>query len=365
MNYIKNTILIVDDVELNRVILTEAFKDDYTILESDNGETALKLIAEHKDSIAAVLLDILMPVMNGFEVLQKLNDMGLVDKIPIFLITAYDSEESLISGYNLGAMDIISKPIIPYFVKKRVNSIVELFRSREQLQDECFRQQDMLHEQALEIQSLNHSMIETLATAIEFHSCESGEHVRRIRDITNYMMNTLSHLHPDIYNFDDNQIELVSTAAVLHDVGKIAISDVILNKPGRLTDEEFEIMKTHTLRGCDLLHNIPKIEESPIYEYAYDICRHHHERWDGRGYPDRLKGDEISIYAQIVSIADVYEALTSKRVYKPAFTHEKAFEMILNGECGQFNPILLEGFKEISDKLKVMAESHKDIIQNC
>lgn len=356
----KNIILIVDDVEMNRAILREPFKDDFIIMEADNGELALNIIEEHKDSLASVLLDVVMPVMSGFEVLVKLNAMELINKIPVFLITAYDSEESLMTGYELGAIDIITKPIIPYFIKKRVNNIIELFRSRDRLGNTVLQQQEELQEQEKQIQELNFSMIETLSTAIEFRDCESGEHVQRIRDITYYMMNKLAHMHPDMYEFTPDQIELVSLAAVMHDVGKIAISDTILNKPGKLTNEEFEIMKTHTIKGCELLDSVPKIKENPIYEYAYDICRHHHERWDGRGYPDHLQGDEISIYAQIVSIADVYDALTSSRVYKPAFTHEKAYEMILNGECGQFNPILLNGFKEIYPELKRIAESHKD-----
>ncbi len=348
----KDTILVVDDVDINRAVLCAQFEGQYNIAEADNGSDALDYIMANTDTLAAILLDVVMPVMNGFDVLQTLYDTGLTEKIPVFLITAYDSAKSMETGYKLGAMDIIIKPITPHFVQKRVNSIIELFRTREQLLDTVIAQEKTLQEQSQEIQELNYSIIETLATAIEFRDCESGEHVQSIRNITHKMMLSLRTFYPDEYKFSDEMIEHVSIAAVMHDVGKIAIPDSILNKPGRLTAEEFDIMKTHTTRGCELLDKIPKRGENPIYTFAYDICRHHHERWDGRGYPDGLCGDEISIYAQIVSLADVYDALTSERVYKPAYPHKKAVQMILNGECGAFNPVLLDCFEKINSLLK-------------
>ncbi len=348
----KNIILVVDDVEINRAVLCAQFEGQYEIAEADNGVDALEYIHAHSDKLAAILLDVVMPVMNGFEVLEALHKQGLTERIPVFLITAYDSAKSMETGYELGAMDIIIKPITPHFVQKRVNSIIELFRTREKLLDKVIAQEKTLKEQSQEIQELNYSIIETLSTAIEFRDCESGEHVQSIRSITHKMMLALRTFYPEEYMFSDEQIEHVSVASVMHDVGKIAIPDSILNKPGRLTDEEFAIMKTHTIKGCELLDKIPKSSKNPIYDFAYDICRHHHERWDGHGYPDGLRGDEISIYAQIVSLADVYDALTSERVYKPAYSHEQAVKMILNGECGAFNPVLLDCFEKINRLLK-------------
>ena len=248
----------------------------------------------------------------------------------------------LMEGYDLGAIDIIRKPFIPQFLKHRINDIVELYRHRNELQE-------VVAEQVERLSRLNQSMIETLATAIEFRDCESGEHVKRICGLTRVLMNKVSDTYPP-YRLPNSQIEKIVTASILHDVGKISIPDAILNKPGRLTDDEFEVMKKHTLKGCELLQNIPNSMDEDIYNYSYDICRHHHERWDGRGYPDGLAGDQISIWAQVVAVADVYDALTSERVYKKAFTHEKAIDMIVRGECGTFNPKLIKSFQEVMNR---------------
>ena len=210
----------------------------------------------------------------------------------------------------------------------------------------------MLREQAEEIRSLNSSILETLATAIEFRDQESGEHVLRIRELTMLLLHEMMERYPQRYQFDEEELRLIGDAAVMHDLGKIAIPDQILNKPGKLTPEEFAIMKTHTTQGCILLDSVPQVRSNPVYDYAYDICRHHHERWNGRGYPDGLAGDEISIWAQVVALADVYDALVSERVYKKAFSHEKAVDMILNGECGVFNPELMECLREMAGEMR-------------
>lgn len=343
----RDLLLVVDDMEINRVVLGQAFCDLYTILEAENGADALNLIHTHSDQLAAVLLDVVMPVMDGFQVVEQMYTQDLLSRIPVFLITADCSEANMRRGYELGVMDIIGKPIIPYFIRRRVCSVVELFQARERLSRTVAVQEQALEEKAQEIQQLNTSIIKTLSAAIEFRDCESGEHVQRIHDLTGILLRDLRHRRfGDCAALTDEEIDEISTAAIMHDVGKIAIPDQILNKPGRLTREEFEIMKTHTVKGCELLDRIPKSRENPVYQYAYDICRHHHERWDGRGYPDGLKGDEISIWSQVVSLADVYDALTSRRVYKPAFSPEEAVRMILDGECGAFNPALLESFRQ-------------------
>lgn len=340
-------ILIVDDKEINRAILCETFKNEYKVVEASNGKEAMDFVLKSSKSISAILLDIVMPIMDGFEFLEKIGATLLRNKIPVFLITADISEDNMYRGYNLGVMDIIEKPIVPYFVKRRVNSVIELYRTRKSLRNLVQIQYGQIKEKDREIFELNYAIIETLSTAIEFRSGESGSHVKRIGNLTRLILKDLRNREPDKYDFSDEQIEQIAVASLMHDVGKIAISDAILNKPGKLTKEEFEIIKTHTTKGCEILESIPKYKNNPLYKYAYDICRHHHERWNGMGYPDKLKGDEIPIWAQIVSIADVYDALTTKRVYKEAYSKETAIEMIWNGQCGEFNPELLDSLINI------------------
>lgn len=349
----KRTLLIVDDVELNRAILCEIFREEYHLLEAVNGKEALEQIAAHEDIISAVLLDVVMPIMDGFEVLEVLCRQEYVKKVPVFLITSEYTEAATMRGYEMGVMDVIGKPIVPHIAKRRIESVIELYHIRNQLNDRVLVQEQKLDEKTKEIQELNHAMIETLATAIEFRDCESGEHVRRIHDLTMFFLDKTEFGAA----LDENEKEEIATAAIMHDVGKIAIFDHILNKPGKLTPEEFCVMKTHTIRGCELLDQIPKINQNSLYRYAYDICRHHHERWDGRGYPDGISGEDISPWSQVVGLADVYDALTSERVYKRAYSHEKAVEMILGGECGQFNPKLLTDFCALSSEIRMLMKT--------
>lgn len=336
-----STILIVDDVEINRTVLAEIFKNEYNILEAEDGAQAIDIINE-KD-VSAVLLDLIMPGMNGFAVLQAMNESGKIETIPVFLITAAESTDLLLEGYNLGAVDVITKPFEPNFLKCRVGNVIELYRHRNELEV-------IVSEQVEKLNNLNQSMVETMATIIEFRDCESGEHVKRICGLTRILMKQVGKMYPE-YRLPKEELDKITLASVLHDVGKISIPDNILNKPGRLTQEEFEIMKGHTVKGCEILQNIPHILDKDVYEYSYDICRHHHERWDGRGYPDGLSGDAISVWAQVVSVVDVYDALTAKRVYKDAFSHETAVEMIFDGQCGAFNPKILKAFEAALDKI--------------
>lgn len=336
----EKTILIVDDIDINRMILAEIFKEDYEIIEAGDGEQALEVL-ERCDHIVAVLLDLLMPKMNGLDVLKKMNESGRIQKTPVFLITAAHSEEMLLEGYHLGAVDIISKPFMAHFLRHRINNVIELYAHRNELESIVAKQMKKLNR-------VNRSMVEALATAIEFRDGESGEHVKRISGLTRVLMTKVSGMFPE-YSLSDEEIDKICMSSILHDVGKISIPDSILNKPGRLTKEEFEIMKQHTVKGCEILQEVPGIMEQGIYNYSYDICRHHHERWDGKGYPDGLKGEEISIWSQAVAIADVYDALTSERVYKKAFDHETAVRMIGNGECGAFNPKVMKAFEASMD----------------
>lgn len=329
-------------MEINRVILRETFRGSAGILEAENGKQALDLVMDAGNNIAAVLLDIMMPVMDGFGFLEELRKTELFGDLPVFLITADTSDESMRRGYHLGVMDIIEKPIVPYFVKKRVESVMELFRARKKLNAKVEVQEVQLRQKEQEILELNQAIIETLSAAIEFRDGESGMHVKRMRSLTALLLRALRDMGKEKYQFSDEQIEEIAMAAIMHDVGKIAISDAILNKPGKLTPEEFEIMKTHTVKGGEVLELIPQYREKELYRYAYEICLYHHERWDGKGYPKQLKGDEIPIWAQAVSVADVVDALTNKRVYKPAIPFDQALEMIRGGQCGSFNPDLLK-----------------------
>lgn len=341
------TLLVVDDDEINRSILHNLFADQYTVEEAENGRIGLDCIMAAPEKYSAVLLDVIMPEMDGLEVLVHLQNAGLLKTLPVFLITAETSDDVMREAYRMGVMDVILKPVVPYIVSRRVNSVVELFRARRRLSSQVLKQQSELLKQAEQIIHLNQGMIEALSTAIEFRSEESGDHVRRIHDITRHL---LEHTEWGA-GLDAYSIDQIALASITHDVGKIAIPDAILNKPGRLTSEEFEVMKTHTTQGAQLLGKIPHLRENGAYQYARDIALHHHERWDGRGYPDGLKGDEISPWAQIVSLADVYDALSCKRVYKDAFPREKVLEMIRDGACGVFNPKLLNAFFSVENEL--------------
>lgn len=335
-----DSILIVDDDPVNRMILRKLFSSYYTVIEAEDGYAGMEQILHGDNRLCAILLDVMMPGMNGIEVLKKLKELGLLDKIPVFIITSDNNAGVMKTAYELGVMDVIRKPVIPYMVVRRVQSVVELFEARRHLNSVLEDQNIALLEQAEKIICLNQGMIEALATIIEFRNEESGGHVQRISMITKILFeNTVFG-----QGMKKKEIDNIALAAVLHDVGKIAIPDAVLTKPGKLTEQEYTIMQSHATRGVDILENIPQMRDSEIYDYACDIARHHHERWDGGGYPDRLKGNQISPWAQVVSLADVYDALICKRVYKPPFPREKVLEMIKTGQCGIFNPQLLENF---------------------
>lgn len=353
--------LIVDDDELNTEILANIFEDRHKIITAENGLEGLRKLEAQRDDFCAILLDVMMPVMDGITMLEKLDELGLPKHIPVFLITGETDGDKIHYAYDLGVMDVISKPIDPRIVERRVDSVMELFAARNHFREivaqqtkELKQQADKLAEQARELairnqnlHDLNIAMIETLATVTEFRSGEAGEHVRRIRGITELFVS-----HDDLRReFPAKDVDLIPLAAVLHDVGKISVSDAILNKPGKLTEEEFREMQLHTVNGEKMLMRIPNFENEPLFEYARDIARHHHERYDGRGYPDGLKGDEISLSSQIVALADVYDALVSKRVYKPPFSHDQAVGMIKEGKCGAFNMALLDCFKDIEEQI--------------
>lgn len=352
----KNALLIVDDEELNRAILANIFQTDYDILEAEDGLQALELIEGADRPLSAILLDVVMPRMDGIQLLRTLSERGLTAVVPVFLITADPGNDTMQKAYDLGVMDVIAKPVVPFVVRRRVQSVVELFAARQLLGAEVERQRDQLLYQAEQLAEMSMGMVEALSTAIEFRSDESGEHVRRIHDITCLLLGET----PLGEGLSDSEIRLIGMGAVTHDVGKISIPDAILNKKGRLTPDEYDLMKTHTTQGVHLLSRIPQMREHSAYRYAYDIALHHHERWDGRGYPEGLKGDEIPIWTQVVSLADVYDALVSERCYKKPISFDRATEMILNGECGVFNPRMLEYFRQAEPRLRQLYKKKEE-----
>lgn len=357
----KRIMLIVDDMELNRAILDELFHKSFFVLEASNGEEAMNLIMQYGRSIAIVLLDLIMPVKNGFQVLQEMSDLNLVKEIPVIMITSENSEQAILKGYNLGVSDLITKPFNPDIVRKRVENTVELNSYKHQLENTVNSQVSFIEKQSKELEKVNNFIIDTLSTIVEFRDLDTGQHIKRIRRLTRILLDTLAKKHKE-YGLTKEMIEIISNASAMHDIGKISIPDNILLKPGKLSEEEFEIMKTHTTKGCRLLHSLNYIHTSDYFKYSYDICRYHHERWDGKGYPDGLQGDQIPIWAQVVSIADVYDALTSMRVYKSAYTHEQAVKMILNGECGQFNPALIESFLAVKEMIRLDEDLFGDFV---
>lgn len=349
---LRDTLLLVDDQKSGRTILRKIFEDTYNLLEAENGEQALLLLEQHQSCIAVMLLDLVMPVMDGFQLLAAMKERGLLLNIPVLIISSMDSPEHEMKAFDLGASDLILKPFEPMLVRRRVENIVELNSHKWHLQE-------LVEEQSQTLRHSHDMIVDTLTSLIEHRSLESGQHIRRIRGFTKLLLEELSRSYPE-YGLSAQQIDLISRASALHDIGKISIPDAILNKPGRLTPEEFEVMKTHSATGCQMLVTLPRTGNEEYLSCAHDICLHHHERWDGAGYPEGLSGDNIPISAQVVGLADAYDALTTKRVYKPAFPHEKAADMILNGECGVFSPKLLNCFRLLSSKFADLAKKYAD-----
>lgn len=336
-------ILIVDDSEMNRDMLSDMLSDDYDIVEAADGEEALSILKERVYDIDLVLLDIIMPAVDGFGVLDVMKRYHWIDNTPVIMISSETSQSYIRKAFELGVTDYIIRPFDSFIIHKRVSNTLMLYRKQKKLLS-------ALEEQVYENEKNNSMMINVLAHIVEFRNGESGMHVHHIKQLTSILLQNLIE-KTDKYHLTENDILLISTASSLHDIGKISIDDKILNKPGRLTAEEFEVIKTHSVIGADMLQDLHNTHNYPLFDKAYEICRWHHERYDGKGYPDGLKGEEIPISAQVTSLADVYDALTSNRCYKKAFSHEKAMEMILDGQCGAFNPVLLQCLKDCEKQI--------------
>lgn len=350
----KNALLIVDDMDINRDILRDMFENQFEIHEAEDGEGAIAKLEQYQDELALVFLDLQMPKKNGLDVLKYMNKSGLIAKIPVIMITGEATIDSDVKSYELGAADIIYKPFAPAVVIRRALNIIELYKHRAFLEKELTKRTDELQESQKKLEKNNDFLINALSSVVEFRSLESGEHIKRVKTFTGIILRKLRMMYPE-YGITDEQAEFIVNASALHDIGKISIPDDILMKPGRLTKEEFEVMKTHTTNGCEILEKF-KQEKNEFYQYCYDICRHHHERYDGKGYPDGLAGEDIPIWAQIVSIVDVYDALVSKRVYKTAYAVEEAEQMILSGQCGTFSPKIIDCFELAKSELFALTE---------
>ena len=363
-------ILVVDDSAINREMLSDMLSDNYSIIEAANGEEALNILKERSYDIDLVLLDIIMPVIDGFGVLDVMKRYHWLDDTPVIMISTETSQSYIRKAYELGVTDYIRIPFDSFVIDKRVSNTLMLYRKQKKLLG-------ALEEQVYENEKNNRMMINVLAHIVEFRNGESGMHVHHIKQLTAILLQKLTE-KTDKYHLTENDLLLISTASSLHDIGKISIDDKILNKPGKLTAEEFEIMKKHSVIGAEMLHDLHNTHSYPLFDKAYEICRWHHERYDGRGYPDGLKGEEIPISAQVTALADVYDALTSDRCYKKAYSHEEAMDMILDGQCGAFNPLLLECLKEsenqilaeLSDKLdntlddRLLLRATEELVEN-
>ncbi|MCB6546491.1 HD domain-containing phosphohydrolase [Blautia glucerasea] len=351
----RQNILIVDDSKFNRDILKEILGEKYNYLEAENGNQAIQMIGENI-GIDLMLLDINMPQMNGFEVLKIMKRSQCIEETPVIMISSEESVDTMREAYEMGITDYITRPFDSVIVKKRVQNTLSLYANQNNLVN-------VVVNQIYEKEENNNIMIRILSSILGSRNSESREHILHIKTATEMMLRQLIKI-TDVYHLTEADIALITTASSLHDIGKIYIPEEILNKPGRLTDEEFKIMKTHSELGADIIQDMHLPQEKPLVHTVWEICRWHHERWDGKGYPDGLKGEEIPISAQVVSIADVYDALTSERCYKKAFDHDTAIKMILDGQCGQFNPILFKCLKELSPRIfKMFSNETYDSIQ--
>lgn len=365
-NQSKNSrkILIADDSELNREMLTDILGAEYEYVYAADGEETLKVLEQNID-VDILLLDMNMPKVSGMQVLKSMRERNWLEEIPVVIISAENDDNFIKNAYYLGATDYIVRPFNAFLVQHRVRNTLMMYAQKKQLVR-------MVESQVFRREKINNMLITIFSHVVGLGNHESGDHTLNVQNITNMLLKSLAK-KTDRYNLSEEDISIISSVSSLHDIGKIMVPDEILNKPSKLNVEEWEIMKNHTVYGDEFLENIPIDQNEKIMIAAHEICRYHHERWDGRGYPDGLAGDEIPISAQVVSIADVYDALTSERCYKDAFSHERALEMILTGECGAFNPILLECFKDISDELLInlkmfdgayLAESNSHILTN-
>ena len=360
----RDKILIVDDMKFNRQILADILKEDYVIWEAFDGKEALEIIEKGMQEIAAVLLDIVMPQMDGVTLLKVLHEKNYLDNFPVLVVTSEQDLNLVADCFDYGASDFIRKPVNTDFVKQRVEKLVDLYMQKNEYKAKNERQNmtlmnqyRILQQQATQLKQNNEKIIDVLGTVVEYRNLEERTHIRRIKAFTQILGKYMMANYPE-YELTQDKINVIAAASVLHDVGKVMISDTILLKPGKLTEDEYEYVKSHSLRGYDIICSIADVWEEEYVRYSMEITRSHHEKYDGSGYPDGLKGDDIPISAQIVSIADCFESLLSESVYKSAIPFEEAYNMILQGECGVFSYKLFECFRKAKEELKQCVVSY-------
>lgn len=348
---IKDKVLIVDDVEINRDILAGALEDKYDILTAENGKQALDIILNNPDDISIVLLDLIMPVMDGYDVLVKMNETNLADRIPVIMITGEDKTDTITRCFDLGANDFVAKPFNNKIVRARVRNAIALYKNMNTLSDVVSIQNIELKEKNDKLDSINQKIVELLGSVVEYRDIESGEHIQRIKKYTTIAATQIMKDYPE-YNITPDVIKQMTVASMLHDLGKVSIPDSILLKNGKLTEEEYNVMKNHTVSGSDIIERMKATWGDDFHKICYDICKYHHERYDGKGYPEGLSGEDIPIAAQIVALADCYDALVNERPYKKALPKQVAYDMIQNGECGCFSKKILDCFTKVKDKFE-------------
>ena len=360
----RDKVLIVDDQEINREILASILNRAYEPVLATNGIEALEALGKSGNGFVLVLLDLMMPEMSGYEFLEHVNDNGLIDEVPVIVISSEVDAETERRCLDLKVIDFIRKPFDKLAVTRRVENVINLFTIQHNLEklvdaktEEIKKKNEKLAQQAACLKRTNERIIELLGTVVEYRNLESGQHIKRVKGFTKLLAEQIAQLYPE-YGLTPQQIDVIVSASALHDVGKIAISDSILLKPGRLTKEEFELMKTHTVEGSEIIEHMKGIGDGDYEKVSYDIARYHHERFDGRGYPDGLVGDEIPIAAQIVAVADVYDALVSKRCYKDAYGKGEAFRMIMSGECGVFSEKILTCLAKAKEDFEALADEY-------
>lgn len=362
----RDTMLIFEDNAMEREILAGMFRQDYKILEAANGKEGIELLNSHFSSIAVVLLDYLMPVVDGFQVLEHLKARKVLNKVPFIMVTSQDSAEFEKKGYEYGIVSYIKKPYQPDVIRQVVSNAVGWFQYKIQLEvvvkkqnENIRRQNEVLVRQAEELERSTEALVDSLSNIMEFRNLESRQHIKRVREFTLCLGRNVMKLYPE-YELTPEKLEQIGRASLLHDIGKIAIPDSIILKSGKLTPDEFELIKAHTTKGAEIISQAIRLNDKAIQDYACDIARHHHERYDGNGYPDGLKGEEIDIAAQVVSLVDVYDALVSKRVYKVAYAPDRSYQMIINGNRGTFSPKLLTAFAEARPEFEKLLVLYRD-----
>ncbi len=363
---LRDTILILEHEEDSRKKLVEIFQDKYKILQVTTEKEGIDILRQHASKLAVILVNLMIPAKNNFQVLKRLSERNFLDQIPFIMLTGEQTAEYEKVGYKYGIVSYIRKPIHPDAVRLLVENVIEVFQNKVQLeltvknQNEKLRKQNaMLKLMADKQKHMKEVLIESLSNIVEFRNLESEQHVKRIREFTICLGKSVKKLYPE-YQLTEEKIETIGWASSLHDIGKIVIPDSIILKAGKLTNDEYEVIKSHTTKGAEIIEKVIRLDNEEFCTYAYDIARHHHEKYDGNGYPDGLRGEAISIAAQIVSLVDVYDALTSKRVYKAAYDTEKAFEMIINGQSGVFSPKLLKAFTEARQEFEAIVKKYCD-----